>query len=95
MNNTTKQAIITLAAADPGVTPEILKQLEDICSNKTSNLSLMSSAEVCQLLGGGKPLSKVTLCAWVKAGKLHPVKISRKIYKYHREEVEQFMLRNA
>ena len=86
MRESTMKSIAMLAKADPECTDDVLSRLEAACKEKRGERGdLMTSAEARGLLR----VSKVTMCKWVKGGKLHPVRLSRNLFRYNRNEIER------
>ena len=89
MKKETINSIRILAAADPTVTPEQVENIVRACEVKQVHRQLITGNEARQIIGGERPISKVTLGKWIKQGKVTPVKISRRIYRYDRLEIER------
>ncbi len=87
MRSETIASIVMLAEADPGATPEIVEAIKEACSpsRRRGNPELIGGDEARAILGG---ISKVTLSNWVKRGKVKPIRVSRRIYKYDKGEIE-------
>lgn len=86
MRDATIQSIKMLAQADPEATPEIIEAVVNACTatGAKQRRELIDSATARAIIG----ISKVTLSHWVKAGRITPVKISKRIYKYDKAQIE-------
>lgn len=84
MRPETLSSITMLAKADPEVTHEQVQHIVRACRETEHHRDLIDSATARRILG----VSKVTMCKWVRSSKLHPVRISSRIYKYDKNEIE-------
>lgn len=91
MRAETIASIKMLIKADPDTTPELLEQIERICTGRRSSKRDLIDGNTARLLigGGQRPISRVTLSKWVKNGVITPVRISRRIVRYDRNEIEK------
>jgi hypothetical protein len=89
MRSETIASIRMLASADPEATPEIVDAIIEACKpQKQVRRDLIDGQTARAIIGGARPISKVTLSKWVKKGKVRPVRVSPRIYKYDRHEIE-------
>lgn len=84
MKPETIASIRLLASADPETTPEQVQHILRACHTTQHHRELIDSRTAREMLG----VSRVTMSKWVKACKLHPVRISHHIYKYDKNEIE-------
>ena len=84
MRPETITSIKMLAAADPEATPEQVQHIVRVCRATVHHRELIDSKTARAILG----VSKVTMCNWVRNCKLHPVRVSSRIYKYDKNEIE-------
>ena len=80
-----------LIQADPETTPDQLEQIERVCTGRRIRKRDLIDGNTARLLigGGQRPISRVTLSKWVKNGVINPVRISRRIVRYDRNEIEK------
>ena len=84
MRPETMASIKMLAAADPETTAEQVQHIMRACRATQPHRDLLDSKTARAMLG----VSRVTVSKWIKAGKLHPVRVSSRIYKYDKNEIE-------
>ncbi len=85
MRNETIASIRMLATADPEATPEIVDAIVKACTPaKRERRELIDGNTVRAMIG----ISKVTLSKWVKLGRINPIRVSRRIYKYDKQQIE-------
>lgn len=84
MRDATIESIRMLAQADPETTKETIDAIISACKGTGRRRELIDGTAVRQIIG----ISKVTLSHWVKAGRITPVKISKRIYKYDKKQIE-------
>ena len=84
MKPETIASIKLLASADPETTREQVQHILRACHTTQQHRELIDSRTAREILG----VSRVTMSKWVKACKLHPVRVSSRIYKYDKNEIE-------
>ena len=84
ITNATETIIKTALAADQQATPEEKKQI--LASLTPKHEKMLTTREVCDILG----ITRRTLFAYVKAGKLSAVQYSPRKLRYSQTEVMEF-----
>lgn len=91
MKQETISSIVMLAKADPEATPEQVQHIMRACRAKEFHRELLDSETARKILG----VSRVTMSKWVRTAKLHPVRVSARIYRYDKNEIESIAYGNA
>ena len=54
---------------------------------------MLTYAEACAFLGGGKPYTPTTLRRWVREGRLRAIRLSARAVRFRKTDLEAFVTR--
>lgn len=87
MKEETVASIKMLALADPETSEAQVDAIVQACRTEASGKNkaeVISADDAREMLG----VSRVTMSNWCRSGKLHPIRVSARIFRFAKDEIE-------